>query len=94
MQITGNGTYIVRNAIQGAAGDKTILYVSGDFGTATVILGYYNGAVPKVFIPLVGGTLAVDDQYTITDSSAVPIQIKVTGANGATDIDIIAAGIS
>lgn len=79
--ITANGTFTLAPTT-----NITNIYVSGDLGTATAFFAYKNAAL--VPLPLSGRKFIVGQQYRIEHGIDVEIFIVVTGANGATSIEV------
>lgn len=72
--------------------EHTIVYLSGARGTAVVNICYTNEE--GGLIPYTGGTnVALGDQYTITHGEEVTPILEVTGANGATAIDVFSVAL-
>jgi len=92
LQITSDGTWALKHDVSGDAGDRSILYVSGEFGSADAVLQYRNGFGD--FTNLEEGILETGKQYYIEPGQGVTLYIKVSNSDGLTNIDLIIAGIS
>lgn len=90
MKLTANGNYKITTNLSGIASGVYILYVSGATGTATAILTYKDE--DEVYVPLVDGQLAVGEQYTVHTGLHLDLYVTVTGADGATAINVMARG--
>ena len=81
--ITADGNYSLATDFKP---NKTIIYVSGTIGTATINITYKNDA--GAYLPLVNGLLAIGDQYEVTHGANMDIYLTVATASGSTSIDI------
>jgi len=88
MIITENGDYkFPSNAC------VSVFYVSGTMGSATAALGYKNEG--GVFYPLESTeSVQVGKQYHVLHGCQVLLELRVTGADGATNLDVVLSGIS
>ncbi len=92
LTITQDGSYPLRHKIQGDGGDRSILYVSGEFGSATAKLQYINGK--GNYIDLEDGNLETNKQYFIEPGAKMTLYITVVASDATTDIDVLYRGIS
>jgi hypothetical protein len=92
LTITEDGKYPLKHKVRGDAGDRTVAYVSGEFGTAIATLCYVNGKGDN--IPLTEGEVESGHQYYIEPGSGITIYLIVTDSNGDTDIDVLVRGLS
>lgn len=83
MLIKANGTYALK-PIKEAPSGRSIVYVSGALGTATVTISYKDSA--DVVVPFTDGAVTAGDQYKIEHGIGVDLLLVVTGADGATAI--------
>jgi hypothetical protein len=82
MKFTRDNTYKLPSTHQGSAGDTSIFYVSGEAGTATLQLIYYNSeGEPE---PFEDGLFVVGRQYKVEHGADMPMALVVVGADGAT----------
>lgn len=91
MKYKDNGLYPLSISVVGQGGDKSVLYVSGDLGTAVVNLVYVNGYGNN--IPIVDSTLEMGKQYIAYIGTGIPIYIEVMSANGLTDFEILVGSL-
>ena len=71
----------------------SVFYVSGAIGAATAALGYKNES--GTFVPLeTTEAVGVGKQYHVQHGCQVLLELRVTGADGATNLDVILSGIS
>lgn len=81
--ITANGNYPLNTDFKP---NETIIYASGTMGAATVLITYQNEAGD--YLPLSGGAVTTGEQYTVKHGANMDIFLTVTGADGATSIDV------
>ena len=79
MNITANGDF----EITGDAKSLTSLFMSGEFGPATVKLIYFNGNNDPV--DLTDGAMVSGEQYEVNHGYDVSVFINVAGADVTTD---------
>jgi hypothetical protein len=81
--ITTDGNYELNTSFKP---NKTVIYVSGTIGAATVVVTYKNQA--GTYLPLSNANITVGEQYEVTHGANQDIFLTVTGSDGATSIDI------
>jgi len=90
MQISTDGLYSIKSKISGGNGGTTIACFSGDFGGATLVLGYYDSF--GNFIVFVDGSVTgTDTQYQINHGASIQPIVQVTGSGGSTAIAVAIA---
>ena len=86
MLITTDGLYALRLDNHKNNGSGIIVYCSGDQGGATVQLQYINGQGDA--IDLTDGLLEENTQTEIRTGIGLNGHVNITGATGATNIDL------
>ena len=89
MNIKINGNYSLMEQVPHKASD-VILFVSGTLGAATVTVTYLDEA--GLYIPLIDGSLTAGSQYEIRRAFGADYYATVAGADGSTDINLLAVG--
>ena len=92
LQISTDGTELLKHKVRGEAGDRAILYVSGEFNGATAKLQYINGL--GEYVDLEDGNLEPGKQYFIEPGQNMKIYVTVEGAVFGTLIDLMLRGLS
>ena len=91
MIITIDGEYILKSGVRGSNGGTTNVLVSGVFGTAGLVLGYYNEF--GTFIGFTDGTITqTDSEFSVSHGIGITPILQVTTANGSTNISVVIAG--
>jgi hypothetical protein len=81
--MAANGSYPLNTEFKP---NKTIIYVSGAMGTATVNITYKNTA--GAYLPLSDATVTTGQQYEVTHGANMDIFLTVANADGSTSIDV------
>jgi hypothetical protein len=81
--ITANGSYPLNTDFKP---NKTIIYVSGTMGTATINVTYKNLAGD--YLPLDNASLTTGQQYEVTHGANMDIFLTIATADGSTSIDV------
>jgi hypothetical protein len=81
--ITANGDYSLNTSFKP---NKTVIYVSGEMGGASVNVTYKNTA--GAYLPLSDSNLTTGQQYEVNHGANMDIFLTVTNAGGTTAIDV------
>ena len=87
MKILSDGDYKLNNS---SGLSVSILYLSGIAGSATVSVGYKNEE--GTIVPLLGGEVALGQQYPIQHGKDVELYLQVSGSTPITKILVDLAG--
>jgi hypothetical protein len=88
MNITGNGTYSLNDEVAGNS--SSVFYVAGTQGPAVLQLKYFSNGTAY---PFADGLFVTGDQYEVTHGVDIDLVLVVTGADGSTNLDVIARGL-
>ncbi|NRA77122.1 MAG: hypothetical protein HRU18_02845 [Pseudoalteromonas sp.] len=92
MIITGNERVSLKSKTVGPYGDRYIIYLSGNLGSATATLQYKDEL--GTFVPLEDGVLLINSQNRIEPGREANLYLHVTGADGATNIAVTLRSLS
>jgi len=81
--ITTDGNYALDTEFKP---NKTVIYVSGTMGAASVVVTYKNQA--EAYLQLDNAVITTGQQYEVTHGANMDIFLTVTGADGSTAIEI------
>ena len=89
MNITSDGNYRINQ--KNGRFSSGIVYTSGAFGAATVVL---NNSVNDALTPLTSGALSTNAQYKVDHGQMADLIAVVSSSNGSTDFNIEYNGMS
>ncbi len=91
MLLTQDGTHLLKPTKVGIGGGSMLIFISGNYGTADVLLQYVNGQGDM--IALEDGALLNNTQNRV-DMCDMPIYLQVSNSDASTAIDVLIRSIA